>query len=205
MEKLYTLQETAKGEIEITPDSCKQDKDLLDVYTCNICLNIVKNPKACLQCDGLTCSQCIETILKTKNTYPNCRSVYDERKLSRHEKSILNSIQIICPNKPCPIITKYEFIKEHLLACDYRNLLAICQGCFKEIETTPQEVEIKAHVGECKELTVKCECCEMTILNSLLNEHLIICENQINDNHSACKRLIVEKEDKIKFLEKGKN
>jgi len=50
------------------------EQELVDCLTCPLCLCIVTEPRECINCEKLYCSEHVKEWSKTKKTCPTCRA-----------------------------------------------------------------------------------------------------------------------------------
>ena len=61
-----------------------------DDLNCQVCMNLVNDPKQCAFCDKLYCSKCIQHWLKQNQNCPNCKEPFVS--YPRINKIILNAL-----------------------------------------------------------------------------------------------------------------
>ena len=76
------------SEINIGEELILKNKPTNDFFLCNICLNIIINPKMCYECEDFFCSSCIDNYLSKKKECPTCRKTFEPMKIYRHIKKI---------------------------------------------------------------------------------------------------------------------
>jgi hypothetical protein len=89
------------------------NKDFEDTYKCSMCLNIVKRPTSCKECDALFCSRCIEKNPLDQCSLCNTAGIKKRigKRLNRQVKNILDDLKFSCPI--CKKTFKYENFKRH--------------------------------------------------------------------------------------------
>jgi hypothetical protein len=171
----FHLQEINTDDFEFSVDTCKFQKEIIEVFTCLICLNLANNPRCCSYCEGITCKRCTEQIKKTNHLCPKgCGKRYQVRELTLTERFILNSIGIDCVYN-CGTVSKYEFLKQHLATCQNAERIGVCV-CGAEIATNNFCIEIMEHVDKCPEVDVSCPDCGNQVKRKKLTEHERVCE-----------------------------
>jgi hypothetical protein len=195
----FYLKEIQTEDYEIPIENCCYQKEILEVFTCFICLNIANNPRTCLKCEGVACRMCIEKAYKPKFLCPKgCGRKYESRELTIIERSILNAISISCL-LGCETTFRYEFLKQHLNNCQNVIRVAICNGCKVEVLTNCLLVEINQHINACPEINVNCLYCNKPVKRRLLVNHEDNCEynfTQCEDCGFTCKKIELKRHNK---------
>jgi len=125
MSNLINLFEDQHGADAMEPE------DILESFTCMLCIGIAINPLKCDTCEQVYCKNCIpenffDARIKTNiygDTYPKkyaCYKMCGSEKLvllTKIEKSILNSLPFTCQHADehkCTAVVKYGDMKAHL-------------------------------------------------------------------------------------------
>ena len=93
-----------------------------DIFTCYICLCLVKKAVACGNCDKLTCEACIDMSLLKNRSCPHCQKPHSKSKLNLLLKSQLNDCEFSCLK--CGLISKYENMQAHIENCP--SVVVVC-------------------------------------------------------------------------------
>ena len=62
------------------------ERTIKKYFECNICFQIVVEPRSCEQCNKLNCGQCISQWLKQDSRCPSCRTRYYDKHFDRNLK-----------------------------------------------------------------------------------------------------------------------
>ena len=164
------------NEINIGEELIIKNKPINDFYLCNICLNIILNPKMCYECQNLFCGLCIDKYQIKNNDCPNCRKPFVEMKILRHLKLILNQMELKCPLK-CEEIINYENMEFHLKRCRNAPKLYRCKFCQTEIIKInfQENSDILKHNKECCLIPVFCIFCKKEFKNKDFDSHITSC------------------------------
>lgn len=161
----------------ISEDLIIEDKFKFDFLNCKICYSVVRDPVSCNLCEDLFCSFCLDFCLDKKNKCPHCRDFpFNERKINKNIKNILNEIAIKCPLF-CGDVLKYKSLEDHLEICSSRPKLYTCNSCSFETKVENNDIkDVKSHNEECPNIKFKCPDCNQIFNKELINEHLNKCE-----------------------------
>ncbi|KAL4503916.1 hypothetical protein ABPG72_022546 [Tetrahymena utriculariae] len=181
-------------------------KNFLDDLKCPICINIIEDPKTCINCEANFCAQCIQQWVshQGEKQCPCCRDQGQERFLYLRErgnrfsvrfhgdnqsqvkydtcpkifKKMLSTIQIACHNKGCNTIVKYDERLGHLKVCMYQ--LRKCQNsqCEEKV-TLLTEPE---HIKVCEYRKEPCKYCQQQIYF----KDMIFHEDFCTENKQKC-------------------
>jgi len=90
-------------------------------FLCRICLQIVKSPVKCSECESVFCELCFDTWqLKSSSCPGNCKQdPVIVQKLGRFERNALNETQFCCPK--CNEKFLYERCESHMKSCKFRD------------------------------------------------------------------------------------
>lgn len=163
---------------------------------CQICSNIVTNPKMCGECEVLYCGNCAShLILNSKVESTNCRNcseILNLRPLSKSLQRILDDFHMRCPsmNDNCPPPVLYKNLISHLEECKYWSGFSKCLGCGLVGKTH----SIEEHVSVCQFAYFKCEPCNNIVKRKDLQIHEETCK-KINPNCDLCKVLRTKLDD----------
>ena len=158
--------------------------------TCQVCKNIVINPKMCGSCEVLYCGNCASSLIIDQKTEgsttcvnPQCQKDLNLLPLSKSQKRILDDFHMECPsgNKDCPPPIPYKNILSHLKECDYWLGFSKCTGC----GLVDKKEIIDEHVEKCPFTFFKCDACGTTIKRKDLELHHDTCK-KINPDCDMC-------------------
>jgi hypothetical protein len=171
----YSLSTLKLDDYEIPTGLCKLENDILEEYTCCVCLNLINNPTSCKSCELLICSKCMDNSLKKSDKCPNCKNIFTSTEVKGKLKSLMNKIELQCLNEQCRWPIKYEFLEDHLLECPYTKRIAQCEGCMEDIQTTNVCFEIRRHIEICPEAFLNCMYCKAKLKRKGYEEHKLNC------------------------------
>ncbi|KAL4473590.1 hypothetical protein ABPG74_022454 [Tetrahymena malaccensis] len=162
-------------------------KNFLDDLKCPICINVIEDPKTCINCEANFCAQCIQKWVshQGQKQCPCCRDQGQERFLHPNKinnrfsirqyeehrnqdnyvacpkifKKILSTIQITCHNKGCDTIIKYDERLGHVKVCMYQLRNCSNNQCQEKV-TLLTEPE---HIKVCEYRKVPCKYCQQQI------------------------------------------
>lgn len=99
-----------------------------EYFSCMICLMVVEEPQECLECNQLTCKECLDGWqAKGEQTCPGCRgSLNINSKLNRFVKQSLDNIELNCDS--CSGQFKYENRRQHWEKCLVKYVCQV-EGC----------------------------------------------------------------------------
>ena len=83
---------------KLTLDSAKPEfRKVIQQFICPICTNVLEDYTACSDCEGLICRTCLNLWLSRDTCCPLCKSEWQEMKVSRQIKNVLNMCEFNCP------------------------------------------------------------------------------------------------------------
>lgn len=88
---------------------------------CQICTNIVLEPKECGECQSVFCVSCIDGWKYINNSCPKkCKgdNPAEWRKMHRVMKSDMHALKFKCKNPGCEKVLKYQDAITHINTCD---------------------------------------------------------------------------------------
>lgn len=91
-------------------------KKVLQQFCCPICTNILEDFTACSDCEGLICRSCLNQWLARDTVCPLCKTEFEEMKVSRQVRNVLNMCEFDCPYG-CGESFSYEHRKRHFSEC----------------------------------------------------------------------------------------
>jgi len=145
---------------------------------CQICENIVTNPKMCEECEVLYCCNCASTLqLNAKKDEViicrNCPEPLILKPISKALLRILDDFDMMCPsrNPNCPPPVLYKNLISHLDECRYWKGFSKCLGC----GLIGKSDAIEDHVMLCPFVYFKCEVCNNIVKRKDLEIHQESC------------------------------
>ena len=128
----------------------------------------------CNECENFYCGDCIDHHLLNNKSCPTCRKQFEEKKISRHLKLLLNQIVIKCPLK-CEVNINYENLESHLFICNNAKKIYKCKLCRTEIITKNFEDknEILKHNKKCLNIPVICKYCKKEFKKGIRLTHIL--------------------------------
>ena len=150
-------------------------KSLSTELICSICLELVRQPKLCKQCQHMFCSDCISKQLSKSKFCPN-RCVFKQDEVNLIFKKILDKIEFKClfHKEGCTSIQIYEKFDKHILSCIWGDFKCLSNNCdFKS-----NLKEIKVHVKNCPLKLVSCVFCSKEVSKKIYSIHYEECSNK---------------------------
>lgn len=96
-DNLYKILPIKMVDYKVHPDTLKEKQELIEEFTCPICLYLVNNPKICKKCDKLFCEECLAESMKINLDCTTCRQSFEEGHIPRGFKNLLMGIKVKCP------------------------------------------------------------------------------------------------------------
>lgn len=197
-------------------------------FLCQICLNVVKDPQECIECENLFCKSC---LLMISVCPANCPS-HEFKKMAKFAEKIYNSLQLSCKNQSlgCEFVSKIQKVQEHEDTCPYSlqqcdnslcNKLIIRRSHCEEIspllcsETCENLIRFSLVIDESKiqktcelfkELLLRCKNLEEDEVAKEMNENwkrVQECMHQNEMNKKKCERIKKEIEERINSSHPG--
>ena len=91
-------------------------KKVLQQFVCPICTNVLEDFTSCADCEGLICRGCLAQWLARDTVCPLCKTEFEEMKVSRQVRNVLNMCEFNCPYG-CGAVFSYEHRKRHFGSC----------------------------------------------------------------------------------------
>lgn len=102
---------------KLTIDSAKSEfRKVIQQFICPICTNVLEDFTSCGGCEGLMCRSCLNQWLSRESTCPLCKDDFEEFKVSRQVRNVLNMCEFTCPYG-CDGSFTYENRKRHFDTC----------------------------------------------------------------------------------------
>ena len=118
IEKKLRAAVTADELKKLTLDSAKPEfRKVIQQFVCPICTNVIEDFTACNDCEGLMCRSCLNLWLARDQTCPLCKTEFQEMKVSRQVRNVLNMCEFTCPYDGCEEVFMYENRKRHFSEC----------------------------------------------------------------------------------------
>ncbi len=158
----------------------KQDRKLLEIYSCGRCKEVALEPKMCRNCNSLVCQECIDNMIipnqKNKENLILCvaceqvLSITDIQKITRRGLEALN---VNCPSNNVNCYEEFQFkdLYSHLESCKFFEGKAKCSAC----GIVDLHSKIKKHIGECFEFLEECKFCSEIFLRKEIKIHESTC------------------------------
>ena len=70
---------------------------MIQQFVCPICTNVLDDLVCCSSCEGLMCRSCLNTWLQRDTQCPLCKVEFEEERVSRQVKNLLNMCEFNCP------------------------------------------------------------------------------------------------------------
>ncbi|EAR92499.2 zinc finger, C3HC4 type (RING finger) protein (macronuclear) [Tetrahymena thermophila SB210] len=181
-------------------------KNFLDDLKCPICINIIEDPKTCINCEANFCAQCIQQWVshQGEKQCPCCRDQGQERFLYSRErdnrfsvrfhgdnhsqakyvtcpkifKKMLSTIQVTCHNKGCNTIIKYDERIGHLKVCMYQLRNCPNDQCEEKVTLLTKTEHIKI----CEYRKEPCKYCSKQICF----KDMVLHEDFCSENKQKC-------------------
>lgn len=142
----------------------KQDRKLLDIYSCSRCKEIALESKMCRNCNSLICQECIDSLTNSDQTNSEnlilcnaCKQVLNVCDIQKITKKGLEVLHVKCPSNNINCYEEFELknLNNHLEHCKFFEGKAKCSGC-GILDFT---AKIKQHIEKCKEFLEECKYC----------------------------------------------
>ncbi|CDW83187.1 traf-type zinc finger family protein [Stylonychia lemnae] len=149
-----------------------------ELFKCNLCHQLLRNPQACKTCKINYCKHCISNQLILRNACPSCYQPNPSySKIPRNLFHLLSRFKIYCKNKGegCNEILLYESVEKHENTCRQCLLCKVkCLKCEQVIQIEDQP----SHQCHIKLNQVQDAIYDAPVLDGLENSSL----NSIEDN-----------------------
>jgi len=133
----------------------------------------------CGNCQTLFCGVCINQYLSVSEMCPFCKIKFSKAPIPRYINNILNSISLYCPFS-CGEVLHMNNIRNHFPLCKNYGIEYYCKTCQRKIRIIGKlEDGLRIHLSECKEISITCENCKMSLKRWEYEDHNIICEKDI--------------------------
>lgn len=151
-------------------------RNLCNELICSICLEIVRTPKLCKNCQNLFCNDCLKTQLTKSKFCPN-RCLYVEQEVNLIFKKLLFKIEFKCYYhlNGCKETITYEYFNKHIKNCIFGDFKCLSPGC-NEIKNLDG---IKDHILTCNLRLVECKFCQKNIAKKDISYHIDECSNKL--------------------------
>ena len=107
-------------------------KKVLQQFVCVICTNVLEDFTSCADCEALICRSCLNQWLARDSVCPLCKQEFEEMKVSRQVRNVLNMCEFNCPYQ-CGDTFTYEHRKRHFMDCTQCTEQQKCPFCFTNI------------------------------------------------------------------------
>ena len=87
---------------------------------CPICFEFPLNPIQCSDCETIFCSYCINKSLKNNKKCPECRGNFEESKIPRKLRNMIELLEFKCIHNGCNKILNILNYSEHVNNCSKR-------------------------------------------------------------------------------------
>jgi hypothetical protein len=100
--------------------SCK----IPEHFFCQICSNVVKDPRECVTCENLLCKSCIDSV----DTCPFGCETYQFKRIAKFAMNMYQSLTLDCKNKPfgCTFNGTIRVMENHEENCQF--IVAQCEN-----------------------------------------------------------------------------
>lgn len=142
---------------------------------CSICLEIVREPKFCGDCQHIFCKDCISKQQAKSKFCPN-RCLYKDQDVNLIFKKLLFKIEFKCIyyKVGCTKIILYEDFDKHINNCVWGTYKCSSPGCLEKSNLR----DMKNHVEVCPLKLVLCAFCSKEILKKYYADHFDECSNK---------------------------
>ena len=169
---------TAESLKKLTIDNARPEfKKVLQQFVCPICTNVLEDFTACGDCEGLICYACLNQWLARDNTCPLCKTEFEEMKVSRQVRNVLNMCEFDCPYG-CGDTFSYENRKRHFSGCTQCTEQQKCPFCSQNISQMPNGLTWHAQ-NDCEGQMLQCPDCSLNVYQMYSDLELL----QQNEGH----------------------
>ena len=114
---------------KLSIDSAKPEfRKVIQQFICPICTNVLEDFTSCGSCEGLLCRSCLNQWLARETSCPLCKVEFEEFKVSRMIRNVLNMCEFACPFG-CNDSFTYENRKRHFDQCSECSEQQKCPFC----------------------------------------------------------------------------
>jgi E3 ubiquitin-protein ligase NRDP1 len=141
---------------------------------CPICFEFPLNPIQCTHCETIFCSYCINKSLKNNQKCPECRSHFEECKIPRKLRNMIELLEFKCIYHGCNKILNIMNYSEHVNNCSKRIKFK-CNLC----SFIGNGINVYLHALDCG-LTIRfCNFCKRNFYNFKFEEHFLKCKKLV--------------------------
>ena len=138
---------------------------------CPICTNVLEDFASCNDCEGLICRSCLTQWLARDTVCPLCKQEWEEMKVSRQVRNVLNMCEFNCPYG-CGEGFTYEHRKRHFQNCTECSEQQKCPFCTMNISKMPNG--LTWHVqNDCDGSVLMCPECNLNVYQMYFDYELI--------------------------------
>ena len=155
-----------------------------DHFTCNICLEVLREPVQCVRNEHYFCKKCINKHLTRSQTCPVCQDELTPetlRPISRTVANILEQFQTLkCmyASRGCTSAVRYEALLSHHEECSFAPAQCLHEGC----EATVNRKDLVSHQQACEFRSVTCEDCHEAMKQREYGKHTCVLRRELDEN-----------------------
>ena len=138
---------------------------------CPICTNVLEDFTSCADCEGLICRSCLNQWLARDSVCPLCKTEFEEMKVSRQVRNVLNMCEFSCPYG-CGETFTYENKKRHFSDCSQCTEQQKCPFC--SININQMSHGLAHHVrNDCEGQELHCSDCNLNVYQMYCDYELL--------------------------------
>jgi len=146
-------------------------RKVIQQFACPICTNVLEDFTSCSGCEGLMCRTCLNQWLSRESSCPLCKDDFEEFKVSRQVRNVLNMCEFNCPYG-CHGSFTYEHRKRHFNECTECTEQQKCPFCAMNI--TQMQNGLTHHVrNDCEGAELLCPDCNLNVYQMYFDLELL--------------------------------
>ena len=155
--------------------------------TCNICLEVLREPVQCVRNEHYFCKKCITKHLTRSQTCPVCQDELTPetlRPISRTVANILEqfqSLKCMYASRGCSSAVRYETLLSHHEECGFAPAQCSREGCGK----TVNRQDLVSHQKSCEFRLITCEDCHKSMRQREYGKHGCVLLKEIDKNRQG--------------------
>ena len=153
---------SADGLRKLNIENAKPDfRKIIEQFICLLCTNVLEDFTSCASCEGLICRSCLNLWMARETSCPLCQEVFEEVKVGRQARNVLNMCEFICPYG-CETPFIYENRKRHFNECSKCTEQLECPFCTMQI--SQMHSGLTRHVkNNCEGEELLCPDCNLNV------------------------------------------
>ena len=155
-----------------------------DIFTCVICLEVLREPVQCVRNEHYFCNKCITEHLTQSKTCPVCRdglTCETLRPISRVVANLLEQFQsqkCRYANRGCTSELRQDNVSSHHEVCGYAPVPCSHEGC----QDTVNRQDLASHQLFCEFRSVSCDDCREVMSQKEYRKHPCLFRKELDEN-----------------------